>query len=64
MTKSKMNFVIVIMIVFIAVFFAGSFAYENYIKAKSDSDYEHSLQTDLNESQKENSSGQINDESK
>lgn len=64
MTKKKINIIIAIMVVFIAIFFAGSFAYETYKQNKSDQQYEESLDKDLDNAQKENSSGQTNEESK
>ena len=63
MTKKKINVIITIMIVFIVLFLAGSFAYENYIIRKQDEQYEQSLD-DLNQKQEENSSGKTNEESK
>ena len=63
MTKKKINVIITIMIVFIVLFLAGSFAYENYIKRKQDEKYEQSLD-DLSQKQEENASGKTNEESK
>lgn len=63
MTKKKINVIITIMIVFIVLFLAGSFAYENYVIRKQDEKYEQSLD-DLNQKQEENSSGKTNEESK
>ena len=63
MTKKKINVIISIMIVFIVLFLAGSFAYENYIIRKQDEKYEQSLD-DLNQKQEENASGKTNEESK
>lgn len=63
MTKKKINIIISIMIVFIVLFLAGSFAYENYIIRKQDEKYEQSLD-DLNQKQEENASGKTNEESK
>ena len=51
------------MIIFIVVFLAGSFAYENYIIRKQDQEYEESLKN-LDQKQEENSSGKTNEESK
>ena len=51
------------MIVFIVLFLAGSFAYENYIIRKQDEKYEQSLD-DLDQKQEENASGKTNEESK
>lgn len=63
MTKRKINIIITIMIVFIVLFLAGSFAYENYQIRKQDEQYEQSLK-DLDESKKEYESGKTNEESK
>ncbi len=63
MTKKKINIIITIMIVFIVLFLAGSFAYENYIIRKQDEQYEQSLK-DLDQKEQENSSGKTNEESK
>lgn len=63
MTKKKINVIISIMIVFIVLFLAGSFAYENYQIRKQDEQYEESL-GNLDDIQKENESGKVNDESK
>ena len=53
MTKKKINIIITIMIVFIVLFLAGSFAYENYQIRKQDEKYEEELKN-LDEKQKEN----------
>lgn len=63
MTKKKINIIISIMIVFIVLFLAGSFAYENYQIRKQDEKYEEELKN-LDEKQKENESGKTNEESK
>ncbi len=59
-----MNVIIGILVGFIVVFFAGSFAYENYIIEKSDSQYEQNLEGDLDNASKENQSGATNNEAK
>lgn len=64
MTRKTMNVIIGILVGFIIVFFAGSFAYENYIINKSDQNYEESLEKDIDEATKENQSGATNQESK
>lgn len=51
------------MIVFIVLFLAGSFAYENYRIRKQDEQYEESLK-DLDNTKKENESGKTNEEAK
>lgn len=63
MTKKKINVIITIMIIFIVVFLAGSFAYESYIIRKQDQEYEESLKN-LDQKQEENASGKTNEESK
>ena len=63
MTKKKINVLITIMIVFIVLFLAGSFAYENYLINKQDQKYEESLK-DLDNTQQESSSGKTSEESK
>ena len=63
MTKKKINVLISIMIVFIVLFLAGSFAYENYLINKQDQQYEESLK-DLNNTEHESSSGKTSEESK
>lgn len=64
MTRKTMNVIIGILVGFIVVFFAGSFAYENYLIAQSDSQYEQNLEGELDEASKENQSGATNDEAK
>ena len=63
MTKKKINVLISIMIVFIVLFLAGSFAYENYLINKQHQKYEESLK-DLDNTQQESSSGKTSEESK
>ena len=62
MTKKKINVFIVIMVIFFAVFFAGSFAYEEYRIRKSDEEYSKQLDNDLDNLQNSNSSGDIHDD--
>jgi len=64
MTGKAINVIVCIVLAFIVVFFAGSFAYEQYRIAQSDRDYENSLESDLDETAKENQSGQTNEEAK
>lgn len=61
MTKKKINVIITIMVVFIVLFMAGSFAYENYLIKKQDQQYEQSLK-DLDDKKQENSTGKTNQE--
>lgn len=63
MTKKKINIIITIMIVFIVLFLAGSFAYESYQIRKQDEKYEEELKN-LDDKEKENESGKTNEESK
>lgn len=63
MTKKKINIIITIMVVFVVLFLAGSFAYENYQIRKQDEKYEESLK-DLDDTQKENESGKTNEDLK
>jgi len=62
MTKKKINVILTIMVVFIVLFLAGSFAYENYLFKKQDAEYNESLK-DLDNKQQENASGKTNNES-
>ena len=64
MSRKTMNVIIGILVAFIVVFFAGSFAYENYLIEKSDSQYEQSLEGDLDNASKENQSGATNEEAR
>lgn len=64
MGRKAINVIIGIVLAVVVVFFAGSFAYEQYLIDKSDSQYENSLENDLDETSKDNQSGQTNEESK
>lgn len=64
MTRKTMNVIIGILVAFIVVFFAGSFAYENYIIERSDSQYEQNLEGELDNASKENQSGATNEEAR
>ena len=64
MTRKTLNVIIGIVFAFIVIFFAGSFAYEKYLISKSDSDYEQSLDKDIDKTSKDHQSGQTNDEAK
>lgn len=64
MTKKTMNVIIGIVFAFIVIFFASSFAYEDYLIRQSDSSYEENLEEDLDATSKEHQSGQTNEESK
>ena len=62
MTKKKINVILTIMVVFIVLFLAGSFAYENYLFKKQDAEYNETLK-DLNDKQQSSSAGKTNEES-
>lgn len=62
MTKKKINVILTIMVAFIVLFLAGSFAYENYLFKKQDAEYTESLK-DLDSKQQQNASGKTNEES-
>jgi uncharacterized protein YxeA len=64
MNKKVLNIIIGIVFAFFVVFFAGSFACEQYMINKSDRDYENSLQQETDDLEKENQSGQTNNEAK
>lgn len=64
MGRKTLNIIIGIVLAFIVVFFAGSFAYEKYIINKSDQNYENSLDKDLEDASKDNQSGATTEESK
>lgn len=64
MGRKTLNIIIGIVLAFIVVFFAGSFAYEKYIINKSDQDYENSLDKDIEDASKDNQSGATTEESK
>ena len=64
MTRKTLNIIMGILVAFIVVFFAGSFAYDNYIMEKSDQNYEQSLEGDLDQTAKDNQSGATNQESR
>lgn len=64
MTRKKINILIGIMVACIAIFYAGTFAYENYMKEKSDQQYSESLDDEISNKEQENQSGQTNAESK
>jgi len=63
MTRRTMNIIITILVAFIVIFFAGSFAYETYLTRLSD---EQSVLTEEQKDQmeKDNQSGNTNEESK
>jgi hypothetical protein len=64
MGRKTINVIIGIVFAFFIVFFAGSFAYEQYIINKSDRDYDSTVQEETDNLEKENESGQTNSEAK
>ena len=62
MSKKTLNKIISILVIFIVLFLAGSFAYENYLFKKQDAEYTESLK-DLDSKQQQNASGKTNEES-
>ena len=64
MTRKTMNVIIGILVAFIVVFFAGTFAYENYIIERSDAQYEQNLEGELDSASKENQSGATKEEAR
>ena len=62
MTKKKINVFIIIMVIFFALFFAGSFAYEEYRIRKSDEEYSKQWEQDEDNLKDSNSSGDIHDD--
>ena len=63
MSKKTINKIITILVVFIVLFLAGTFAYENYLIKQNDKQYEESLK-DLPGIQDENSTGDVNNDLK
>ena len=64
MTRKALNIIMGILVAFIVVFFAGSFAYDNFLMEQSDRQYEQSLEGDLDQASKDNQSGATNQESR
>lgn len=62
MTRKAMNVIIGIVIAFIVVFFAGSFAYEQYLIRLSDAEYNQKTDDELSKEYDDNKSGSTNDE--
>lgn len=52
------------MATFFVLFFGGSIAYENYLRAKSDEEYEQQWKEDQAKKEEENASGPTAGESK
>lgn len=61
MSKSRINKIITVMVIFVVLFLAGTFAYENYMIRKADQEYEESMK-DLAGIQSDHSSGKVNNE--
>lgn len=57
MTKKTLNVLMIIMATFFVLFFGGSIAYENYLRAKSDQEYEEQWEKDQANKENENASG-------
>lgn len=64
MTKKTLNVLMVIMATFFVLFFGVSIAYENYLRAKSDEEYEQQWKEDQAKKEEENASGPTAGESK
>ena len=61
MSKKTINKVITILVIFIVIFLAGTFAYENYLIKKADLEYQESLK-DLPGIQKDHETGDVNND--
>lgn len=57
MTKKTLNVLMIIMATFFVLFFGGSIAYENYLRTKSDEQYEEQWKKEQAEKENENASG-------
>ncbi len=57
MTKKTLNVLMIIMATFFVLFFGGSIAYENYLRTKSDEEYEEQWEKDQAKKENENASG-------
>lgn len=64
MTKKTLNVLIIIMVSFFVLFFAGSYAYEQYRIAESDRNAAQSWENDSGSLKDDNAAGQTNQESK
>ena len=63
MSKKTLNKIITVLVIFIVLFLAGTFAYENYLIKKADQEYEESLK-DLPGIKDNNSTGDVNNDLK
>lgn len=63
MSKKTINRIITILVVFIVLFLAGTFAYENYLIKQNDKQYEESLK-DLPGIKDDHSTGDTNNDLK
>lgn len=61
MSKKTINKIITILVVFIVLFLAGTFAYENYLIKQNDKAYEESLK-DLPNIEDSNTTGDVNND--
>ncbi len=64
MTKKTLNVLMVIMATFFVLFFGGSIAYENYLRTKSDEEYEQQWKDEQAKKEEENASNPTAGESK
>ena len=58
MTSKKINIIVCIMVIFFALFFAGSFAYENWRNQLLDKQHEMETQQQIEDLSKDNASGE------
>lgn len=58
MTGKKINIIVIVMVIFLALFFAGSFAYESWRIQKEDEKYAYEQQQWEENASKESASGE------
>ena len=58
MTSKKINIIVCIMVIFFALFFAGSFAYDSWAKQKEDERFAQEQQQWEEDASKDNASGE------
>jgi len=63
MSKKTINKIITVLVIFIVLFLAGTFAYENYLIKKADMEYEESLK-DLPGIEQDHETGDVNNDLK
>jgi uncharacterized protein YpmB len=61
MSKKTLNKIISILVIFIVLFLAGTFAYENYLIKQADKEYEESLK-DLPGIEQDHEAGDVNND--